>query len=143
MSRLTNAECRVATLLGMVLLAAFGQPAPAVAAPAGDSPNRDEVDVRRAIADYGRAIQEHDLALFKKVKPNLNKDEEERLRRAFETVKSQIVNITILEIQVDGAHSVAHLSRRDTIAGSLVSSFPQTLSLQKGTDGWFIEQIGR
>lgn len=144
MARATKAKRRLATLLGLVLFASLSSSAPAVALPSTtDSPNPDEADVRRLITDYGRAIQEHDLPLFKKLKPNLTKDEEARLRHAFETVKSQIVNITILDVGIDGSRSVVRLSRRDTIAGSLVSSFPQTLALQKGTEGWVIDQIGR
>ena len=139
----TTAKRRLGTLLGVVLLGTLGPSAPVAATPAGESPSRDEVDVRRVIGDYGRAIQQHDLPLFKKLKPNLTKDEEERLRRAFETVKSQVVNITILGVETEGSRSVVHLSRRDTISGSLVSSFPQTLSLQKGAEGWVIDQIGR
>jgi hypothetical protein len=142
MSCLTNATGRLGVLLGIVLVGTFGRPAAAVAIPA-EPGNREEAEIRRVIGDYGQAIQARDLTLFKKVKPNLTKDEEERLRRSFETIKSQIVNITILGVDIDGTRSVAHIARRDTIAGSLVSSFPQTLSFQKGAEGWVIEQIGR
>ena len=143
MTRLSNATGRLGILLGILLLGTLGRPAPAVAIPAGESTSRDEADIRRVVAEYGQAIQAHDLVLFKKVKPNLTKDEEERLRRSFETVKQQVVNITVLEVAIEGTRSVVHLARRDTISGSLVSSFPQTLSLQKGTEAWVIEQIGR
>ena len=139
----TRAHGRLETLLGWFLLASLSPTAPAVAFPSTEAASHDEAAVRQVINDYGRAIQEHDLPLFKKLKPNLTKDEEGRLRRAFETVKSQVVNITILDVGIDGSRSVVHLARRDTIAGSLVSSFPQTLALQKGPEGWVIEQIGR
>lgn len=142
MSRLTKATGRLGMLLAVVLVGTIGRPAAAIANPA-ESASREEAEIRRVIGDYGQAIQAHDLALFKKVKPNLTKDEEERLRRSFETVKSQVVNITVLGVEIEGPRSVVHIARRDTIAGSLVSSFPQTLSFQKGAEGWVIEQIGR
>jgi hypothetical protein len=139
---LTNVTGRLRVLLGVVLTGAIAWPAQAVAIPA-ETGSHEEAEIRRVIGDYGQAIQAHDISLFKKVKPNLTKDEEERLKRSFETIKSQVVNITILGVDIDGARSVVRIARRDTIAGSLVSSFPQTLSFQKGAEGWVIEQIGR
>ena len=54
------------------------------------------------LADYARAIEGKDLALFKSVKPNLSGEEEKRLGDAFKAVKSQKVGITIDSIQVEG-----------------------------------------
>ena len=144
----TSRRCRVAA--GLVLATLLGGPAravaaapaaPDVAAPASASP--DESDIRRLISEYARAIEGQDIVRFRKVKPNLSKDEESRLRRAFESIETQEVKITILAIEIRQAQAVARLARRDTINGSLVSSFPQTLSLAKGAGGWTIEQIGR
>jgi hypothetical protein len=134
---------------GLALATLSGR-APASAAPPSEletpahgPTSRDEQDIRRLINDYAQAIEARDIPQFKKVKPNLSKEEEDRLRRAFQTVQSQVVKITILAIEIQGSQATARLARRDTINGSLVSSFPQTLSLGKGTTGWAIEQIGR
>jgi len=54
-----------------------------------------------------------------------------------------VVKVTILSLEVQGAQATARLARRDTINGSLVSSFPQTLTLVRAQQGWLIEQIGR
>ncbi|HEY7511171.1 MAG TPA: hypothetical protein VIG50_13010 [Vicinamibacteria bacterium] len=99
--------------------------------------------IRKVIADYGRAIETRDLELFKVVKPNLTQDEERRTRAAFDAVKSQVVKITVLSVDVDGDAAVVRVSRRDTINGSLVSSFPQTFRLARGKAGWGIQEIGK
>ena len=137
-------------LAGVALVCLLGRSVPALAAPSlgietpgHGSPSPDEQAIRRLITDYGQAIEARDIPQFRKVKPNLSKEEEERLRRAFETIQSQVVKITILAIEIQGAQATARLARRDTINGTLVSSFPQTLSLGKGAAGWAIEQIGR
>src|SRR5918995_2450657 len=78
-------------------LADQGAP-PTLAVPA--SP--DDSAIRKVIADYGRAIETKDLELFKSVKPNLSPDEERRTRTAFETVKSQVVKITVVSVDIQG-----------------------------------------
>ena len=137
-------------LAGFALASLLGGPTLALAAPSLEletpshgSASHDEQDIRRLITNYAQAIEARDIPLFKKVKPNLSKEEEERLRRAFETIQSQVVKITVLAIEIQGGQATARLARRDTINGSLVSSFPQTLSLGKGAGGWTIEQISR
>lgn len=110
---------------------------------AAESPSGDDAVIRKLIADYGRAIETKDLDLFKSVKPNLTKDEERRTRTAFEAVKSQVVKISILAVEVHGTDAVVRVSRRDTINGSLVSSFPQTFRLARGDAGWGIQEIGK
>lgn len=115
--------------------------------PAADGPTTDasaeDATIRKVIADYGRAIETKDVDLFKAVKPNLTSDEERRMRSAFEAVKSQVVKITVVSLDVQGADAVVRVSRRDTINGSLVSSFPQTLRLARGKAGWVIQEIGK
>jgi hypothetical protein len=137
-------------LAGFALATLLGGPARALAAPSAEletqdhgSASRDEQDIRRVITEYAQAIETRDVPLFKKVKPNLSKDEEDRLRRAFATIQSQVVKITVLAIEIKGGQATARLARRDTINGSIVSSFPQTLSLGKAAGGWTIDQIGR
>jgi hypothetical protein len=50
---------------------------------------------------------------------------------------------SVLDVAIGGSRSVVHIARRDTIAGSLVSSFPQTLALERGPQGWVSDRIGR
>lgn len=103
----------------------------------------EDAAVRKVIADYGRAIETKDIAAFKALKPNLTQDEERRTRTAFETVKSQVVKITVLSVEVTGSEAVVRVSRRDTINTSLVSSFPQTFRLSHKAGSWVIQEIGK
>lgn len=125
----------------LVALFAFGA---LVCAPATRASERvDDAAIQKLVADYGRAIETRDLKLFKAVKPNLSADEERRTRAAFDAVKSQSVRITVLALEIEGDAAVVRVSRRDTINGGLVSSFPQTLRLTRGAAGWGIVEIGK
>lgn len=132
---------------GVMALLIGALPAPARAS-AGDTPPAavepvEDAAVRKVIADYGRAIETKDLELFKIVKPNLTQEEERRARTAFDTVKSQVVKITVNSVDVQGSDAVVRVSRRDTLNGSLVSSFPQTFRLARKAGGWAIQEIGK
>jgi hypothetical protein len=111
------------------------------AAPGPESP--DETAVRKLLGDYARAIEQKDLALFRAVKPNLTKEEEARLQKAFASIQSQVVKITIQSIQVQVRQATVRLMRRDTIDSSTIASFPQTLLLDREKDGWTIREINR
>jgi hypothetical protein len=112
-----------------------------MAATSPESP--DEAAVRKLLSDYARAIENKDLALFRSVKPNLTKEEESRLQKAFASVQSQVVKITIQSIQVQVRQATVRLLRRDTIDSSTIASFPQTLLLDRGQGGWTIREINR
>ena len=99
--------------------------------------------MREVVGRYERAIETKDVVLFRSIKPNLSGEEEKRLRRAFESTRSQEVTITIESIRFEGSRAEARLARRDTLDGSIVSSFPQTLRLSQTAEGWVIEEIGR
>lgn len=111
------------------------------AAPAAEAP--EETAIRRVIADYAKAIENKDLELFKNVKPNLSADEEKRTRSAFASIRSQVVKITFLSIDVKERQAIVKVTRRDTINGSIPGAFPQTFNMSKGRTGWVIDDIGR
>ena len=123
-------------LLAVVLLAP-------VLAHAAAATKAQEDAVRRLLMSYERAIETKDLPLFRSVKPNLTSEEEKRLRKAFDSTRSHEVMITMDSLDCQEARCVAHLLRRDTLDGSIVSSFPQTLRLGQGPEGLVIEEIGR
>jgi len=100
----------------------------------------DDAAIRKLITDYRKAIQSKDLALFKTVK-QVSDDEERRIKRAFDSIKSQEVEITVLAIEVKGDRASVKATRRDVIDGSFVASFPQNFMMQKGTRGWSITEI--
>jgi serine/threonine-protein kinase len=117
---------------------------PAPTLPAGPTPVAagPEPAIRRVIADYGRAIEGKDIALFKAVKPNLTPDEEKRLQESFKAIKSQQVGITIEAVQVDGAQATVKVSRQDVINGNKVKAVQQVFRLAQSGGAWSIQAIG-
>ena len=112
-------------------------PLPAATPPA-------EVAVRQVVADYGRAIETQDLALYRSVRLSLTADEEKRLRQAFASVRSQEVLITIEAVEVIGDRAVARGTRLDTVDGRTLSPRPASFQLVRDASGtWRIEAIGR
>jgi len=103
----------------------------------------DETAIRKVIGDYAKAIESKDLGLFKAVKPNLNPDEEKRTKAAFASIRSHVVKITFLSIDMKEHQAVVKVTRRDTINGSIPGAFPQTFNMSKGRAGWVIDEIGR
>jgi hypothetical protein len=116
---------------------ATATPPPTPAAPSAESL------IRKVIADYGRAIEGKDLALFKAVKPNLSADDAERLEAAFKAIKSQEVGIRIQSVQVDGSHATVQVARQDTINGRPMKPTSQVFRLVLGPGGWTIDSIGQ
>jgi len=101
-----------------------------------------EPAIRKVIADYGRAIEGKDIALFKAVKPNLTPDEEKRLQESFKAIKSQQVGITIEVVQVDGAQATVKVTRQDVINGNKVKAVQQVFRLAQSGGTWSIQAIG-
>jgi len=123
-------------LLAAVLLAPL-------AAQAATATKAQEDALRHLLASYERAIETKDLPLFRSVKPNLSAEEEKRLRKAFDSTRTHDVTITVEALDCQESRCVVRLARRDTLDGSIVSSFPQTLRLGQGPEGLVIEEIGR
>jgi hypothetical protein len=123
-------------------IAAYDLTDSAVALPAGDLPP-DAAGIRKVLEVYVRAVEGKDVQLFRSVKPNLSDDEEKRARAAFKSVQTQVVRISVLSLEVREGRAVVKVARRDTLNGSIVSSFPQTFQLAKETAGWTIQDIGR
>jgi len=117
--------------------------APPIAPDQGASATAHDAEIRRVIAEYARAIEGKDLALFRAVKPNLSGDEEKRLQDAFKAIKSQQVAITIDSIQVEGAQATVRVSRQDVINGRAMRAVHQTFRLVQGGPGWTIQTIGQ
>ena len=113
------------------------------AAARADATKSQEEAVKRLLETYQRAIETKDLGLFRSVKPNLTGEEERRLRKAFESTKTQQVTITVAAVDCQEKTCVVHLNRRDTLDATIVSSFPQTMRLAQGESGLVIEEIGR
>jgi hypothetical protein len=113
------------------------------AAARADATKSQEDAVKRLLATYQRAIETKDLGLFRSVKPNLTGEEERRLRKAFDSTKTQQVTITVAGVDCQEKTCVVRLNRRDTLDATIVSSFPQTMRLTQAESGLVIEEIGR
>lgn len=113
-----------------------------VTLPSGTLPT-ETAGIRKVLEAYIRAVEAKDVGMFRTVKPNLSEEEERRVRTAFKSVQSQIVKMNVLSVDVKEATATVKVARRDTINGSIVSSFPQTFQLAKETAGWTIQDIGR
>jgi serine/threonine-protein kinase len=116
-----------------VVLAPTTAPAPVV---------NEESAIRRLLADYERAIETRDLALFRTVKPNLSGQEERTLRATFAQVRSHQIEMTLGPIEVEGSQARVRLQRQDLIDGKPFN-FQQTLVLGKDAGAWTIKEIGR
>ena len=124
------------------LRAAIFDDASAVTLPSGEL-STEATSIRKVLEAYVRAVEAKDVQMFRAVKPNLSEEEEKRARVAFKSVQSQVVKMNVLALEVKDGKATVKVSRRDTINGSIVSSFPQTFQLAKETAGWMIQEIGR
>jgi hypothetical protein len=110
-----------------------------------DKPSEDDdAAIRRLIANYGRAIETKDLAVFRAIKPNLSAAEERRLRDGFRDVNSQRVVLTILSITRRGDEATVAVRRHDTIqAGGRQQTVEsqQTLRVSRVNGSWVITDI--
>jgi hypothetical protein len=108
----------------------------------GPRAQAEEKALRRVLEAYVRAIEAKDLVAFRAVKPNLTGEEERRARKAFDSLNSQAIVMTVSAADVQETTAILRVSRRDTINGGIVSSFPQTFTLVRSRDGWTIQEIG-
>jgi hypothetical protein len=115
----------------------------AITFPAGDA-HAETPGIRKVLEVYVRAVSQKDVALFRSVKPNMTEEEERRAKAAFKSVQSQVVRMNVLALDVKAQQATVRVARRDTLNGSIVSSFPQTFLLARtGAGGWVIQDIGR
>jgi hypothetical protein len=119
-----------------------GESPSAVTLPSGEL-STEATSIRKVLEAYVRAVEAKDVQMFRTVKPNLTEEEEKRVRAAFKSVQSQVVKMNVLALDVKDGKATVKVSRRDTINGSIVSSFPQTFQLAKEAAGWMIQDIGR
>jgi predicted Ser/Thr protein kinase/tetratricopeptide (TPR) repeat protein len=115
-------------------------PPPAAVAPAAPSaPRSAEAEVRRVIAEYGRAMETRDLDLYRTLKPDLSAEDERRLRQAFKSNKTDRVGITVDSVQVDGDRATVRATRQDVIDGRPTKAVQQVFRLVRVGANWRIE----
>jgi hypothetical protein len=125
--------------------AVLAQPDPAhasVPAPSTPTPTparSPDAEVRRVIAEYARAMQSRDVALFRSLKPSLSAEDERRLREAFKTSKTEQVGIAIESVQIDGDRATVRATRQDVINGRPTAAVVQTFKLVRVGSTWQIQ----
>jgi serine/threonine-protein kinase len=121
-------------------------PEPVVAAPASPplqsrpTPN-DEAAVRQMLTSLKRAIEEKDLALYKRMRPGLTADEEKRLRDSFSNVASQQVDYGVDSVSFDGDKATLHVTLTARVSGKANPPVRQVMRLVRSDSGWVIDQI--
>ncbi len=121
-------------------------PAPVVAAPTSPpvqsrpTPN-DEAAVRQMLASLKRAIEEKDLALYKKMRPGLTAEEERRLRDSFSNVVSQQVDYGVDSISFDGDKATVQVTLIARVSGKTNPPVRQVMRLVRSDSGWVIDQL--
>ncbi len=103
----------------------------------------DEIEVRRLISEFVRAIEEKDVDLYKRLRPKLSADDERKLRTAFQNVRSQTVNLDVESVKLDGATAVVRVTRTGKVNGDAIPLTRQVFRLAKGPTGWTIQDIGQ
>ncbi len=117
--------------------------APPVTTPAPKPSVNEEAAVRQVVGSLARAIQDKDLALYRKLRPGLSQEDERRLRDAFQNVASQQVDYTIDSISIDGDNATLRVTRTGRVAGQAVPPVRQVLRLVKREGGWVITDLGQ
>lgn len=110
---------------------------------AASQPTAEARAIGSALESYVKAIETKDLALFKHVKPNMTPEEERRAKLAFESVKKHSIAMVIQSVEVQGSDATVKVARRDTLNGSIVSSFNQVFQMSRDDKGWNIREMGR
>jgi serine/threonine protein kinase len=120
------------------------------AAPAASSagvpaaPVRESQDaaVRRAIADYGRALETQDLDLFRTVKPDLSADQEKQLRESFKSVRYDRVGFEFDSVEVKGSEAVVKVTSQYTLNGREQKPQKLQIHLTRSGSSWKIVSMG-
>ena len=112
---------------------------PAPSTPVPTPPRSPDAEVRRVIAEYARAMQTRDLALYRALKPDLSAEDEKRLREAFKNSRTDRVGITVESVEVDGDRATVRATRQDVIDGRPTKAVVQTFRLVRVGAVWQIQ----
>lgn len=127
---------------------AASAPRPTTAPPVSTAPSvaQEEASIRQTLANYERALEAEDIALFRRVKPNLTADEESRLKESFDTVDSHAVELSIENMSIESNSAAVTVTRRDIIVidgrSQNGNERRQVFKLSKSGGGWVIDDIG-
>lgn len=103
----------------------------------------EDAAVRQVVARLKQAIEQKDLALYKRLRPDLTADEERRLRDAFQNVTSQQVEYAIESVTLEGSRATLRVTRTGRVSGQSVPAVRQVLRMTKIDGAWVISEIGQ
>jgi len=118
-------------------------PPPATPPPVQKPVVDDDAAVRQVVARLKQAIEQKDLSLYKRLRPDLKPDEERRLRDAFQNVASQQVDYSVDSVSVEGDRATLRVTRSGRVSGQAVPAVKQVLKLTRAENGWVISEIGQ
>jgi serine/threonine protein kinase len=119
---------------------AAAEPRPPAAPAVSTTPDPGSA-VRDVIAAYERSFENHDLGLFRSIKPNLSSDEEKGLRKAFDQIKDWQLEFDVHSVDIDGDRAVVTTSRHDTLDGRAMPPKKQVFRLARLGGEWKIESL--
>jgi hypothetical protein len=112
--------------------------ASAASVPAAPARDPQDASVRRVIADFGRAFESQDIALYRSVMPDLSADNERKLKESFKDVRYDRVAIEVQSVEVNGDEATARVLRQDTINGRVQKQKRQVYRLARSGSSWRI-----
>jgi hypothetical protein len=93
------------------------------------------------LASLKRAIEEKDLALYKRMRPGLTAEEERRLRDSFSNVVSQQVDYGVDSVSFDGDKATLQVTLTARVSGKANPPVHQVMRLVRSDSGWVIDQL--
>jgi hypothetical protein len=98
--------------------------------------------VRDVLAAYEQVFETKDLDLYKYIKVAVSSREEEGLRKTFEQIKDQKLDLTIHEVDFVGDDkAVVRTSRHDVLNGEERPPMKQVFHLVRSGGQWRIESF--
>jgi hypothetical protein len=108
--------------------------------------NADRRAILAALAEYEKALETKDLALFRTVKPNLTAKEEQGLEEGFRRTDRQEIELKVDEIVIQGEEATARVTRSDRLvvqgAQQQGEDRKQTFRFRKDGSRWVLVEIG-
>ena len=110
--------------------------------PPGDppAPRGDEVEVRRVLDVYRRAVAARDFELFRSIFPALTADDEQRLRASLGPGGPQPLMMRVEQLTIDGPTAEARLAFIDPAPAR--PRLNQVLGLARQDNAWVIVRLG-
>ena len=95
------------------------------------------------VADFERALNTKDIALYKSLRPGLSADEERRVRESFKIKVQVALSVVGVEVDPSGGRATVHVTRQDTVDGKPMPSRQRAFQLVQRDGTWTIQSLGQ